>query len=183
MVLFCYDKHMSLIYITGIAGSGKSAVLKELNSRGYETYDADENLSSWEHKVTRKRVSASDHKLTTDPKFFEDHDWYIDKEGVSKLAKSAADKTIFLGGSVTNEDEVWPEFDKVYCLYIDNKSLEQRIKNRNDKDFGKSKHELKHLLNLNNNVQKKYTSLGAVIVDATQSVNDVVEEILANVQQ
>ena len=41
---------MTLIYITGVAGVGKTTVLNELKRRGYEAYDADENLSSWELK-------------------------------------------------------------------------------------------------------------------------------------
>lgn len=174
---------MPLIYITGIAGTGKSTVLKELRARGYEVHDADENLSSWEHKVTRERVSTSDHKLTTDAKFFEEHDWYMDKEGVRKLAKNASSQTIFLCGSVANESEVWPYFDKVFCLYIDNKTLEKRINSRTDKDFGKSKHELEHLFRLNDKVQRKYILLGATIIDATQPINNVVEEILTTIRQ
>lgn len=173
---------MPLIFITGIAGSGKSSVLNELKNMGYEVYDADENLSSWEHKITRQRVSLSDHKLTTDPGFFEKHDWYINKEGVRDLAKSATDRTIFLCGSVANEIEVWQYFDKVICLFVDDKTLELRIKSREDKNFGKSEHELKHLIKLNSDVRSKYASLNAVVIDATKPVNEVAEEVLAKSQ-
>ena len=169
---------MSLFFITGIAGAGKSTVLSELKRRGYEVHDADENLSSWEHKVTRERVSASDHKLSTDPTFFEEHDWYIDKAGVEKLANEAADKTVFLGGSVANEDEVWECFNEVFCLFVGDETLELRIKNRIDKDFGKSDHELAHLLKLNQQVKDKYSSLGAIMINATKPVGDIADEVV-----
>jgi dephospho-CoA kinase len=174
---------MPLIYITGIAGSGKSTVLEELSNRGFEVYDADEELTAWEHKATRQRIAASDHTLTTDPKFFEEYDWYIDRQGVHDLAKSTSDKTVFLGGSVANESEVWSEFDKVFCLYVDDALLEQRVMNRADKDFGKSEHELEHLLTLNREVVRKYSALGAIPIDASMSKSGVVDEILAKLEQ
>ncbi len=171
---------MGLIFITGIAGSGKTTILKELKSRGYEVYDADEKLSFWANKSTGERASASDHTLTTDQKFFDEHDWYMDKSGVKKLAEKATNKPIFICGSVANEKEVWGDFEKVFCLYIDDESLIKRIKNRADKDFGKSEHELAHLLKLNQAVQSKYKSLGAKIIDATQPVEKIADEIAAS---
>ena len=169
---------MPLIYITGVAGSGKSTVLNELKNFGYITYEADENISSWEHKVTRKRISKSNHKLTTDPQFFNEHDWYIDKNEVNKIAQTAKYQTVFICGSVANEDEVWGYFDKVFCLYIDDKTLKQRIMSRTDKDFGKSKHELNHLLQLNDNIYRKYTALGAVIIDSNKPPKEIANKII-----
>jgi dephospho-CoA kinase len=170
---------MALFFITGIAGAGKTTVLKELKSRNYKVYDADEGLSFWANKSTGEKASASDHTLTTDAKFFEEHDWYIDKEAIEKLAKEAESETIFICGSVANEKDVWSYFEKVFCLYVDDDSLIQRIKTRSDKDFGKSEHELGHLLELNKNVRSKYKSLGAVIIDATQSANKIADKITA----
>jgi broad-specificity NMP kinase len=140
---------MALIFITGIAGTGKTTLLKELERRDYEVHDADDKLSFWANKSSGARVSASDHTLTTDSGFFNEHDWYIDKRGVESLASEAKDKTIFICGSVANEKEVWHLFEKAFCLYIDDESLTKRIMNRADKDFGKSEHELMHLLRLN----------------------------------
>ena len=70
-------------------------------------------------------------------------------QGVSDLAKSASQKIVFLCGSVANDAKVWTFFDKVFCLYVDNKTLEQRLINRLDKDFGKAKHELERVIKLN----------------------------------
>ncbi len=144
---------MGLVFVTGIAGTGKTTLLKELRRRGCEAYDADEKLSFWANKSSGKRISESDHTLTTDPKFFDEHDWYIDQKSVGKLAQNAQDKTIFICRSVANEKEVWSYFEKVFGLYVDDESLVKRIKIRTDKDFGKSQHELAHLLQLNQHVQ------------------------------
>ena len=174
---------MGLIFITGIAGSGKTTLLKELRSRGCKVYDADEKLSFWANKLNGEKISASDHTLTTNPNFFDKHDWYIDKLGVKKLAEEAANKTTFICGSVANEKDVWNYFEIVFCLYIDDNLLIKRIKNRDDKDFGKSEHELAHLLKLNQNVQPKYKSLGATIIDATQPTEIIADDIIAAIKQ
>lgn len=174
---------MALIYITGIAGSGKSTVLNEIARRGYEVHDADEHLSFWSHKISGTKIDASDHTLMTDPEFFEEHDWYIDKHGVASLAKQAkkADKTIFICGSVVNEEDVWNFFDKVFCLHVDNESLTDRLLNRTEKDFGKAEHELIHVLELNKKVPAKYGALGAIVIDATQSTEKIADEILIQI--
>ena len=169
---------MGLIFITGIAGSGKSSLFRELVNRGYEAYDADEKLSFWVNKMDGKRVPVSDHTLITDPKFFEGHDWYIDVEAIERLAQRSKDTTVFVCGSVANEKQVWHCFEKVYCLFVDESSLINRIQSRTDKDFGKSEHELAHLLELNRQAQRKYRSLDAIIIDATQSVANIADIII-----
>jgi len=171
---------MGLIFITGIAGTGKSTLVKELSTRDYEAHDADEKLSYWANKASGQKVPVSNHALATDPYFFEEHDWYINKHGVEKLAEEAAHKPIFICGSVANEKEVWNYFEKVFCLYVDDDTLIKRIKNRPDKDFGKSEHELVHLLKLNKALQPKYKSLGAIVIDATQPVDKIADEIIEN---
>lgn len=172
---------MPLIYITGIAGSGKTTVLKELERRGYEVHDADEKLSHWANKSTGAKLSASDHKPATDPKFFEEHEWHMDKQGVKELA-NISDTTAFIGGAVVNEKDIWDYFDKVFVLYVNNEALAHRLMHRADKDFGKAEHELKHVLKLNSEVPVKYKSLGATIIDATQSTEKIADEIIGNIE-
>lgn len=171
---------MSLIYITGIAGSGKTTVLKEIKRRGYEVHDADEKLSFWANKSSGARFHANDHKPTTDPKFFEEHEWHMDKQGIKELANTS-DRTTFIGGAVVNEKDVWEYFDKVFVLYVNNEALTQRLIHRADKDFGKAEHELKHVLKLNSEVPAKYKSLGAMVIDATQSTDKIADEIISSI--
>lgn len=173
---------MALIYITGIAGSGKSTALSEIKRRGYEAHDADENLSFWSNKQSGAKLDASDHTLTTDPKFFAEHEWHMDTQGIENLAKEAASKTIFVCGAVVNEAEVWGYFQQVFCLYVNDESLASRLRNRADKDFGKAEHELHHVLGLNEQVEEKYRALDAIIIDATQPTDTIVDEIIANVE-
>ena len=51
---------MSLIFITGVAGSGKSAVCKELVARGFEAYDTDnDGMTAWVIKETDEKVNQA----------------------------------------------------------------------------------------------------------------------------
>lgn len=171
---------MALYFITGIAGSGKTTLARELEKRGLEVVDADVEMSYWANKNTGERTAASDHRQTTDPQFFDEHDWYIDQQKVKELAQHAKNRTIFLVGSVANERVVWDYFKEVFCLYVSDNLLTQRIKERTDKDFGKSSHELHHLLELNREVKAKYQALGAKCILSDQPVNVIADKILAS---
>ena len=46
---------MSLFYVTGISGTGKSQVLKELQARDYEAHGTDEHgFANWVNKSSRE---------------------------------------------------------------------------------------------------------------------------------
>ena len=49
---------MQKIYITGISGTGKTAIAKELQQRGFYTISIDEvpNLCIWINKETKEKV-------------------------------------------------------------------------------------------------------------------------------
>jgi hypothetical protein len=48
---------MPLIYVTGPSGAGKSTVRKELQKRGYEAHDTDEDgISAWHSIETNEKV-------------------------------------------------------------------------------------------------------------------------------
>ena len=51
---------MALIFITGVAGSGKSAVSKELVARGFEAYDTyNDGITAWVIKETDEEVNLA----------------------------------------------------------------------------------------------------------------------------
>jgi dephospho-CoA kinase len=171
---------MPLIWITGISGSGKSAVRRELRNRGYEAHGTDEDgFAQWVDSESggitpRKLALASDRSSA----FLARHDWRVDVEAVRRLAVEAEANLIFLCGAVQNEAEAWEFFDKAILLSIDEETIRQRLVARTENDFGKSDHELSLILGWNKNIESNYGAYGAVIVDARKALSDVVDEVV-----
>jgi hypothetical protein len=112
------------------------------------------------------------------PAFHAYHDWRVDIQGVRRLAEGAGEDPIFICGAVQNEVEVWEYFAKAILLSVDEATIRGRIEARTENDFGKSDYELRLILGWNRDIESAYESYGAAIVDARQSLRDVVDDIL-----
>jgi thymidylate kinase len=174
---------MSLIYITGISGSGKSSVCTELKRRGYSAYDTDKDgIAFFYHNDTGKAVTEKVAPESRTPEWRSNHTWKAKREDVEKLVAESKDKPVFLCGVTSNDsDELWDLFDSVFALTVDKKTLEHRIANRTSNDFGKNPHELADLLRWQQTASSDYKQLGAILIDATKPLNAVVDEITKQV--
>ena len=176
---------MSLYYITGISGSGKSTVLKELNQRGYEAYDTDEAgpaTAKWHNDTTGYvHPKSSVKKDDRTPEFLANHSWKVPREEVAKLAEQAGPKVIFLGGAIANEPEIRDIFSSIFALTINDETLAHRLATRTNNDWGKSPHELELTLAANHMLHAQYQEFGYVIINASQPIKAVVDEVLTHV--
>jgi hypothetical protein len=82
---------------------------------------------------------------------------------------------LFVCGSSRNRDHFLPYFTKVFNLRIDDETMRRRLQERTDNDFGKQPEEVEIMLKLNRRDEKP---AGAIDVDATQPLNQVVDELL-----
>lgn len=169
---------MSLFYITGTPGTGKTTIQKELLNRGYEALDIDQrrfggpvNLKTGE----RTRVPPIEDRS---PDWFEQHEWRVSRSGVEELKAEAKDKDIYLCGATTTEHLVWDLFDKVFYLNVDEETLRNRVLNREDNDFGKGEGELEIILDRYRASQEKLATLGATVIDATGSIDEAVDLVI-----
>lgn len=170
---------MPLIYITGVSGSGKSAVAEELKKRGYEAIDADnEGYNQWHNNETNEIVPSPGDAIVRSLEWFTKFDWVTSIEKVTKLAKRAQYKTIFFCSTAGHEKELWKLYDKVVCLEVDENTLRQRIATRTSNNFGKEPHELEEILKWHKTSSADYRKLGATIVDANHPLDQVVDDIL-----
>jgi dephospho-CoA kinase len=172
---------MPLFYITGISGSGKSTITSELKRLGYEAYDIDD-MASWYNEVTGEfELDNWLDSVNRTGEFYKTYSWKVPREKVEAITKSDAGKTIFLSGSVANENELVELFDKVFALAIDDDTLRHRLLTRTNNNYGKNPAELRQSLEWNNGITDKYKSSGYIIMDATRSVDSVVNEIIAKI--
>ena len=172
---------MSLIYVTGAPGSGKTTLQKELISRGYDARDIDSSdLGGPHHKSTGKLVviPPADQR---DKSWFEAHEWRVYVDAFQKLKIEAKDKDIILCGVAAGDHEVLHLFDKILYLSLDDETLSNRLRTRIDNDYGKNEFELEEILTRKHGLDKKYTLREVVKIDATNSLADVVDEIISYV--
>jgi len=122
---------MSLFYVTGISGTGKSQVLKELQARGYEAHGTDEHgFANWVNKSSREiEMLPEDQPKFDIHEWFAEHDWVLSDNKIAQLMGKAnvSDKPIFLCGLADGEDKVWHMFTKVFLLTVDEPTLRHRI--------------------------------------------------------
>ena len=122
---------MPSIFVTGISGAGKSTVREELCRRGLLAYDTDEHeIAQWRNKVTGE-ITPLIAEVHRTPEFLLQNDWSSDPERVRQLAEDDEERTVFLCGSVGNDEEVWHFFDKVFLLSIDEATMRHRLSDEN----------------------------------------------------
>jgi broad-specificity NMP kinase len=173
---------MALIFITGTSGAGKSTVREELGRRGAQAYDTDEDeIAQWTNKITGgiTPLTADAHRT---PEFLAQNDWKADPERVRHLANRGEGEAVFLCGFIGNEEEVWPFFDQVFLLSIDEATMRRRLLTRTAHDFGKKPHELELLLAWNEVISAHYVARGAIVIDGTKTPASVVDEILSHLR-
>lgn len=84
----------------------------------------------------------------------------------------------FLFGVVENDLEVLDLFDRLVCLVIDDETLRDRLATRTTNGFGKERGELAIALTWNREIEARYRRFGATILDATQPIEAVVQDLL-----
>ena len=173
---------MSLFYVTGLSGAGKSAVLDELVARGHEARGVDEDgYADWIDRVT----GAVEDYAEDEPGFdfhawYRSHNWVLSAGRIAALAAEAQalGRPVFLCGVADGDRAVWHLFDKVVALVIDVPTMRRRIAGRSNV-FGQSPEEMAALVGWHAGYEEGYRRFGAVIIDATQPLDRVVDEVLA----
>jgi len=171
---------MPLFSVTGLSGTGKSTINTELQSRGYESYDGDEDhLAAWYNSDTGQLVEVDIEACT--PDFLLHHSRDISREIVEALASKAEGKPVFLCGAHENEGELQDLFAGVFGLVLDEGLLTQRLATRTNNQWGKLPHELAYSLAFRERWSENCRKFGFITIDAAQPTHAIVDFILESV--
>lgn len=174
---------MSLIYVTGVAGTGKTTVRNEILRRGYKAYDADEDRISACVDESGAAAPMPDNPQDLLSHCPDGYQYQFVPSRIEGLIDKSKNKTIFLCGAAANDNDYLDSFSKVFALQLSEEALKERIQNRSSNDYGKNLRQLRSILEWHRTAEADYRDIGAILIDASQNVDDVVDEILANAHQ
>jgi len=165
------------ILITGITGSGKSAVCDELKKLGYKVYDIEimEGLFNLIDKETGKVVNDYDNKNL---KWVKKHQWVCDRKKLQELVRKNAKGVVFYCGIASNLDELFFLFDKVFLLKVSPKILRERLSTRKSNDYGRTPEVQDWILEWKDWWENHMIEKGAIIIDANRGIKEVTADIV-----
>ena len=148
----------------GLSGTGKSSVYEELVRLGHAAISADR---AWAYHAD---------PVTGLPGGPIGHDTFIwdEQKAVRELA-SREPEVWFVCGSSRNRDRFLPYFTMIFNLRIDDDTMRRRLEERTDDDWPLGQQGVELMLTLNRSDEKP---AGAIDVDATQPLHQVVNELL-----
>jgi broad-specificity NMP kinase len=170
---------MGIVFITGSPGSGKTTVRDELRKRGHQAYDGDlDQLAQWYDKETQQPVALPAREVWATEEWRERNEWKFVRERFQAIAEQSGAAPVFICGSAGNDVEVWDLFSKVIFLNTTEETLRHRLATRTGNVFGKEPFELELIIGWTKGAEEAYRGFGALIVDASRPLQEVVEEII-----
>lgn len=171
---------MRKFYITGVSGTGKSALAKELEKRSIRTIDIDDvpELCHWKNKLTGKKAK---YQSGVGKDWIEAHDWICDRNKLMKLLDENGN-TIVVTGIASNQDEYLDLFDKIFLLHCREETFLHRLNTRDENEFAKEKSEQEHVLSWYKEFEEKMRKWGAIPIDTEASISTVADQIISQIE-
>jgi len=150
--------------VEGVSGTGKTSVCDELQRRGYHAIHGDRELAHQGDPATGAAEDGRTH---------EHHQWQVEKVR-APAANQAEAETFFCGGSRNYSDFIGL-FDGVFVLEVDLDTLNRRLDERMEDEWGGRQSERELIARLH---QSGEDTPKGIVIDATAPVARVVDEIL-----
>jgi hypothetical protein len=157
--------------IEGVSGTGKTSVCSELQRRGYQAVHGDRELAYQGDPDTGEPTHGFGH---------EHHIWNVD-EVTALVANHDEALTFFCGGS-RNFAKFIDLFDGVFVLEVDINTLQRRLDERPDSEWGGGEPEGWELVARLHQTKEDIPQNG-ISIDATAPITHVVDEIVRQAKQ
>ena len=164
-----YPDRVKRVLLTGMSGTGKSAVIRELAARGFKAIDTDSD--EWS-----TFVDADPPRPTGDP------DWVWREDRIQRLLSEEDADVLFISGCKTNQSKFYPQLDHIILLSAPAAALVERLATRTSNPYGKDPDELAEILTFVETVEPLLRRSATLEIDTSAPLDDVVEAIIAHVR-
>lgn len=164
--------------LTGIAGTGKSTIVRTLNERGIFSLDLHDisGLFFWQDKETKEKVKYTP---VESREWFDTVDRLCDIPKLKEILSKYEDIVVAGTTSGSNQEEFLSLFDKIILLQANPQTLVNRMQRRTNKSgYGKTKAEQDDNIEWQKEFDPKILSYGAIPVSTEVELNDVVDKII-----
>jgi shikimate kinase len=144
------------VLLTGMSGTGKSSVVRELTARGYKAVDTDDG---WCEPLPDGRQQ-----------------WRED--AVERLLDTEDADILFVAGCEENQVRFHPRFDHIVLLSAPLETLLERLGTRTDNPYGKAPEERRRFLEDVETVEPLLRQVATAEIRTTAPLDEVVAAIL-----
>jgi dephospho-CoA kinase len=156
------------VLITGMSGTGKSAVVRALVERGYRAYDLDTpEWSEWIDADPSDRLTPATGR-----------DWVWRRDRVGALLSRSDGGTLFISGCAANMGQLFPMIDTVILLSAPVDTILQRLAARSPGGYGHVAEERRKVAALVATVEPLLRQSADHEIDTRRSVSATVDEIV-----
>ncbi|WP_034465056.1 AAA family ATPase [Afipia sp. P52-10] len=159
------------VLITGMSGTGKSAVISELAARGHQAHDLD--TPQWSEWI------VADPSDTLTPA--EGRDWVWREERVHALLSTPPDGNLFIGGCAENMHRLFPLIDRIILLSAPLATIMERLAARSSSGYGQTTEERRKVVSLIASVEPLLRESADHEIDTRQPVETTADEILRTI--
>lgn len=162
---------MKRVLLTGMSGTGKSTLIKELDARGYKAVDADEDGFSEVISVPLDEVTGLD----------PGHDWVWREDRIRELLASNDGEVLFIAGCSPNQGKFYHQFDHIILLSAPEKVIVERLATRTTNRYGKRPEEVARTLALVRTIEPLLRRRAELEIDTSAPLDDVLEQVLRHI--
>jgi shikimate kinase len=159
---------MKRVLITGMSGTGKTAVIAELAARGYRAYDLD--TPEWSEWID---ADASDALTPRQGK-----DWIWREGRVRALLSESGEEKLFVSGCAENMGRFFPLIDLVILLSAPVATLMERLEARPLGSYGHDAEARRKVANLTSTIEPLLRKAADHEIDTRRPVCTTVDEVL-----
>jgi len=159
---------MKRVLITGMSGTGKSSMIRELVARGYQAHDLDTpEWSEW--------IDADPSDALTPAR---GKDWVWREDRVRALLSQPEAGTLFIGGCAENMGRLFPLIDVVVLLSAPLATIMERLRTRSPASYGSIEEDRRRVSDLISTIEPLLRKSADHEIDTSRPVDATVDEIL-----